>query len=134
MVPAPIVYYDGVCGLCNRAVAFIIRHDREGKIHFATLQSTEGEKASAAVLRQSGKTTDSVIFEECGKYYTGSDAVVHIAAWLDGPWKWLRFLKVVPRFIREGLYRFVSRHRYRWFGKRDTCELPAPELRSRFIN
>jgi predicted DCC family thiol-disulfide oxidoreductase YuxK len=129
----PIVFYDGSCGLCNRAVRFIIRHDRRGKIRFATLQSGLGEKARAEVQRR-GWPSDSVIFFEGGEYYTESAAVLRIAAWLDGGWSWLRFLHIVPAFLRDAAYRFVSKHRYQWFGKQAQCALPTPEWRSRFID
>jgi len=133
MHDGPIVFYDGVCGLCNRAVSFIIRHDRKGCIRFAPLQSAGGEQARRHV-RHAGRDPDSVIFFEKGKYYTESTAAWHIAAYLNGGWKWMQWLRIIPRFLRDAVYRFVSHNRYQWFGKRDHCSLPAPELRRRFLD
>lgn len=128
----PIVFYDGKCGLCNRAVRFILRHDKKGKIHFATLQSELGQRAQNAVARLRNPS-DSVILFEDEKYYTESAAALRIAARLDGPWRWLRFLKIVPSVLRNAVYRFIAKHRYQWFGRNEACMLPTPELQQRFI-
>jgi predicted DCC family thiol-disulfide oxidoreductase YuxK len=129
----PILFFDGVCNLCNAAVQFVIRHDKEGKVRFASLQSTAGEAAKAAVLAAKGKVPDSLILFEDGQYYTESDAALRLAAHLDGSWKGLRHLRIFPRFIRDAVYRLVAINRYRMFGKKDACMIPTPELRQRFL-
>lgn len=134
MSPQPILFFDGVCNLCNAAVQFVIRHDREGKVRFASLQSAAGAAARAAVLSQIGRVPDSLILFENGQYYTESDAALCLAAHLDGGWKALRHLRLFPRFLRNAVYRLVAANRYRVFGKKDACMIPTPELRGRFLD
>ncbi len=129
----PVLFFDGICNLCNSAVQFVIRHDKEGRIRFASLQSEAGQIAVAAVLAKEGAVPDSLIFLDKGAYYTRSDAALHVAALLDGPWKGLRHLRFFSRLIRDAVYRLVARNRYRLFGKRDACMMPAPALKSRFL-
>lgn len=133
MSPKPVLFFDGVCNLCNGAVQFIIRHDREAKIHFASLQSALGKEARKAVLASKGKVPDSLIFLDEGIYYTESEAALRVAAYLDGGWKTLRHLRVFPKFLRDAVYALVAKSRYRLFGKRRACMLPTPELKSRFL-
>lgn len=134
MVPeGPILFFDGVCNLCNRAVQFVIRHDRKGKVRFASLQSAAGLQARAAIRAQLGRVPDSLILLDGGKYYTESDAALRLAALLDGPWRALKGLMILPAFLRNALYRFIARHRYNWFGKRKECMVPTPELKARFL-
>lgn len=133
MSSGPILFFDGVCNLCNTAVQFIIRHDKDGKIHFASLQSAAGKVAQDAVLTAKGYVPDSLIFLDGSVYYTGSDAALHAAAYLDGGWKGLRHLRIFPRVLRDAVYGLVARSRYRLFGKRDSCMMPTPELRQRFV-
>ncbi len=134
MTPQPILFFDGVCNLCNAAVQFVIRHDKEGKIHFASLQSGPGEEAKAAVLAAKGKVPDSLILLEDGQYYTESDAALRLAAHLDGGWKALRHLSIFPKFLRNTVYWLVAASRYQLFGKKDACMIPTPELRQRFLD
>lgn len=130
----PVLFFDGVCNLCNGAVQFIIRHDKAGRIRFASLQSAVGQEAAAAVRKQHGMVPDSLIFLEQGQYFVLSDAALRVAAYLDGGWRLLRRLRAIPRPVRDAVYRFVARNRYRWFGKRESCMMPAPGLMSRFLN
>src|SRR5690349_3308676 len=92
----PVLFFDGVCNLCNRSVQFVIRHDRQGRIRFAPLQSAAGAAAMAAVRQEQGRVPDSLILKYRGKYYTESDAALQLAGWLDGPWRWTRSLLVLP--------------------------------------
>ena len=129
----PVLFFDGVCNLCNGAVQFIIKHDQKGKIHFASLQSSAGKAAIVAVLKSKGSVPDSLIFLEGETYYTESDAALRVALYLDGGWKALRHLGIFPRFLRDAVYRLVARSRYWMFGKRDACMIPTPELTKRFL-
>ena len=129
----PVLFFDGVCNLCNRAVQFVIRHDRQGKVHFGTLQSEAGEEAKRAVIAEFGHVPDSLIFFEHGNYYTLSSAALRMAGYLDGPWRVLKWLLIIPPIIRNAVYKLIAKRRYQWFGKRDECMLPTPELRSRFL-
>jgi predicted DCC family thiol-disulfide oxidoreductase YuxK len=116
-------------------VQFVIRHDSRGHFRFAALQS----EAARALLDAQGQALtpatadpDSVILIDHGQVYSHSDAVLRIAAQLDG-WRWLAAGKVLPRPVRDALYRFVARNRYRWFGRQDSCMLPTPALKARFL-
>jgi predicted DCC family thiol-disulfide oxidoreductase YuxK len=130
----PIVLFDGVCNLCSRSVQFIIQRDPAGRFHFASLQSPLGEELRAR-LGIDPQIIDSVILlEEGERWYKESDAALRIARGLGGAWKALWVLRVIPRPVRDGLYRLIARNRYRWFGKQETCWLPTPELRGRFLS
>lgn len=136
--------FDGVCNLCNAAVQFMIDRDPSGKLHFAALQSDVGAKlledamgAEQARLLREGVTgdgdPDSIVLVENGKAWTHSTAALQIARRLRFPWTTAVVLFVWPRFIRDIVYRFIARNRYRWFGKSDTCRIPTPELKARFL-
>jgi predicted DCC family thiol-disulfide oxidoreductase YuxK len=131
--PATILF-DGVCNLCNGFVQFVVRHDQAGRFRFASLQSAGGQ----ALLAQHGispAATDpeTVMLVENGQVYTHSTAVLRIARGLGGFWALLYAGIVLPRALRDALYRFVARHRYQWFGRQDACMLPTPELAQRFL-
>lgn len=127
----PIVFFDGECNLCNGGVQFLIRHDREKKFLFGTLQSDRGK----AILRQfSTAPPDSFILSYRGKSYIRSGAALRIFRELGGFWSLLYVFMIVPRFLRDGIYDCVARNRYRWFGKRSECMIPTPELKARFLD
>jgi predicted DCC family thiol-disulfide oxidoreductase YuxK len=130
----PVLFFDGVCNLCNHAVQFIIRHDKQGKVKFATLQSAAGERAKQAVSQKLGHVPDSLILFDKGNYYAQSAAALKVTAYLDGGWPILKVLMVIPSFIRNPVYRFIAARRYKWFGKQDSCMMPTPDLQRRFIN
>jgi predicted DCC family thiol-disulfide oxidoreductase YuxK len=127
------VLFDGVCNLCNGTVQFVIKRDRAAIFRFASLQSDYAQ----ALLRRVNLPTDqlySVIVIEDGVAYQKSDAALRIARHLSGVWHWLYILRVVPKFIRDGLYNFIATNRYRFFGKQDHCMIPTPELKARFVD
>jgi predicted DCC family thiol-disulfide oxidoreductase YuxK len=128
-----IICFDGVCNLCNGVVQFIIPRDPHGRFQFAALDS----EAARRVLREAGVTpgdADSVILIEHGRAYVRSAAALRIARRLQFPWPLAYGLIAVPRPLRDWFYDVVARNRYRWFGKRDVCLVPAPEIRSRFLD
>lgn len=128
-----LVLFDGVCNLCNASVQFIIRRDRHDRFRFASLQSD----AARAILQRfhvAPESMHSVIVIDGDRAYERSDAALHIAARLGGIWRLLSFLRIVPRPLRDLLYNWIARHRYSWFGKRNECMIPTPELRSRFLS
>lgn len=129
----PILLFDGVCNLCNGSVQFLIRRDREARFRFASLQSEVGRRYLEE-LRVDRRAVDSVILIDGGRWYKESDAALRAAHLLGGPWKALAVLRLIPRPIRDWVYRLIARHRYRWFGKRESCWLPTPELRRRFLD
>ena len=127
-----MVVFDGVCNLCNRSVRFILRHEAEPEIQFSPMQSPAG----ARLLRQHNLSVDDLrtfVLVSGERAYVRSDAAIRIARHLKGGWKWLGLLRIVPRPLRDWAYDVVARNRYRWFGRTDTCMVPTPELRSRFL-
>jgi predicted DCC family thiol-disulfide oxidoreductase YuxK len=127
----PIIFFDGVCNLCNSSVQFVIKKDKENKFRFASLQSEAGQE----MLQQfnlSQNDFNSFILLEDGKLYTRSTAALRVLSQLKG-WKWSRVFNWVPRFLRDGVYNVIARNRYKWFGKRDSCMLPTENLVSRFL-
>lgn len=128
---APIVFFDGVCNLCSGAVQFILKHEKEHRLFFAPLQ---GETFRKIHEQQKTEFPDSIVLYQAGALYVESGAVLRIARHLTGFWRLLSYPAwAIPPFIRDALYRFIARNRYRWFGKKETCFLPTPELRSRFL-
>lgn len=127
-----VILFDGVCSFCNGAVNFLIEHDRSSYFKFAPLQSEAGEKL-AAKFGINTVETDSVILIEDEKAYTLSTAALRIAGKLDGVWSWASVFRIVPRPVRDFVYRTFAKYRYRLFGKQDSCMMPTPELRKRFL-
>jgi predicted DCC family thiol-disulfide oxidoreductase YuxK len=135
----PIILYDGVCGLCNRLVQFLLKHDRQGRLRFASLQSD----FAAKVLQRHGidpKDLDTLHvienYEQPGeRVLQRSNAILRAGRELGGFWSISAVAaSVIPRPLRDVVYRFVARNRYRVFGKYDTCMLPEPNQRSRFLD
>ncbi len=127
-----ILYFDGVCNLCNAFVQFVIRHDQKKTFRFASLQSAAGQ----AVLQAQGLSTEqfhsTLLFDGRG-YLRKSDVALNIFKDFGGAWPLLYGLKIIPRFIRDGVYDLIAQNRYRWFGKKDACMIPTSELKSRFL-
>jgi predicted DCC family thiol-disulfide oxidoreductase YuxK len=128
-----VVLFDGVCNLCNGAVNFIIDRDPSARFRFAALQSTQAAALLAPLGRVPEVEPQSFILVEDGRVYERSTAALRIARKLPGAWKLLYAFVVVPRPLRDVVYRFVARNRYRWFGKAEACRMPTPELRARFL-
>ena len=130
------ILFDGVCNLCNGFVQFIIRHDAAGRYRFAALQSEAGQAlllahgVAPAIL---AADPDSVLLLSGGQLYSHSTAVLRIARGLGGVWQLAALGGVLPRAWRDGIYRFIARHRYRWFGRQERCMLPTPALKARFL-
>lgn len=136
--PGPVVLYDGVCGLCNRFVQFVLKHDRAGRFRFAALQSD----LAAAVLRRHGLDPASLstvivvlgLDQPDERLLAKSRAALHVLGSLGGPWGALRLLNLVPTRLLDFGYDLVARNRYRVFGRSDSCMLPSAEQRSRFLD
>ena len=133
-MPNPhIVIFDGVCNFCNEAVNFIIKRDPRGVFAFAPMQSRCGQSLIQKYnIPEVG--IDTLLLIKNGRSYLRTDAALEITKDLSGLWFFLRALKIVPRPLRGYFYKVFARNRYKLFGKRDTCMIPAPEVRSRFIN
>ncbi|MDO3408629.1 thiol-disulfide oxidoreductase DCC family protein [Saccharibacillus sp. CPCC 101409] len=130
----PIVLIDGVCHFCQGAVRFIVKRDPKGVFRFASLQSEPGtELAGGTGFEASGEPNTLVLIEN-GRKYVRSTAALRIARRLRFPWPLLYALILVPRPLRDAVYRYIARNRYRWFGKDDTCPIPPPGVRKRFLD
>lgn len=133
-LPNAIVLFDGVCNFCNNSVQFILKRDKTAYFHFASLQSDIGQQLLREYgLLETADKIDSVVLIENGKAYTHSTAALRIARKLTWCWKMLYGIILVPPFLRNAVYRWIARNRYRWFGKRDACMIPEPQWRSRFL-
>lgn len=130
--PHPILLFDGVCNLCNGSVQFILKRDPQARFRFASLQSEVGR----SLMSEHGLDPDalsSVVVVEDGRVWQESSAALRITRHLPGLWKLLRVFLVIPRPLRDAVYRLIARNRYRWFGKSETCWLPTPDLKARFL-
>lgn len=128
----PVIVFDAMCVLCSANAQFVLRHDRRGYFRLASMQ---GEVGTELYRRFGIDPADpaSMIVVEGGRAQRDSDAVLAIWAGLGWPWRALAALRVVPRPVRDGVYRLVARNRYRWFGQRETCWLPSPEQARRVL-
>jgi predicted DCC family thiol-disulfide oxidoreductase YuxK len=130
---ATVILFDGVCNLCNGFVQFVVKHDPAGRFQFASLQSETGRDLLAKHGLPAIAEPETVVLIEQGQAYTHSTAALRILRQLREPWAWLYAAILLPRPLRDWVYRFVARHRYQWFGHRDACMLPTPALRQRFL-
>ena len=129
----PIVFFDGVCNLCNSSVQFIIRHDNKHIYKFASLQS----KIAKSLLLDLGEqiNLETIILLQNGKIYKETDAIIKILKTLGWKWKFLAFfIQIVPIIIRNRVYRWISKHRYRWFGLKEQCMISTFEDEKRFLD
>ncbi len=129
----PIILFDGVCNLCNNAVQFVIKHDPADKFMFAALQSTTG-KALLEKHNLPQQGFDSFVLIQDEKVFLKSTAALKVAKQLSGPIKLLHGFIIVPSFIRNLVYIFIAKNRYKWFGKKDNCMVPTDSLKARFLN
>ena len=127
-----VVLFDGVCNLCNSAVQLIIRYDKKAYFSFASLQGEYGQK----FLKANNLNTedyDSFILFENGTMYTESTAALYVAKRMGFPWILSYPLLIIPKFIRDAVYRLIAKNRYQWFGKKEQCMIPSPNVQNRFI-
>ncbi|CAI2718632.1 thiol-disulfide oxidoreductase DCC family protein [Nitrospina watsonii] len=127
----PIIFFDGVCGLCNGFVDFLVREDRSQVFRFSPLQ---GETARRVLGTVEESSMDSVVLVEGDRISVKSTAALRIFRRLGGIWSLLWILRWVPVFIRDGVYESIAKNRYRLFGKRETCRIPSLEERGRFLD
>lgn len=128
----PILLFDGVCNLCNNSIQFVIEHDSDATFRFAPLQSPVAQELLDE-CEYSGDRFDSVVLVENGTCYAKSDAVIRSVRHLGGIYRLLRPGRYVPRWLRNRLYDFIANRRYGWFGKRDSCMMPTPDIEERFL-
>ncbi len=131
----PIIFFDGVCNLCNQTVQEILYRDFDGVFQFASLQSPIGQ----AFLENKNLPTNAfdsfIIAYPDGQYFMKSDAFLHVLKGLGGKYAFLeKIISLIPKVIRDLVYSWVARNRYRWFGKEESCALPRPEWKGRFLD
>ncbi len=127
-----ILLFDGVCNLCNHTVQFIIKRDKGAKFKFAALQSDIGQ----ALLKKYDlplKDFESFVLIRKGNYYQRSSAALQVAKVLGWPWRLFYIFILIPKFIRDFFYNIISNSRYNVFGRQDSCMIPSPELKERFL-
>jgi predicted DCC family thiol-disulfide oxidoreductase YuxK len=128
----PVLLFDGVCNLCNGAVTFVLQRDSHRHFRYASLQSASGQ----ALLDHFGlpkDAFDSFVLIEKGRFFTKSTAALHVARNMNALWPMLSVFLIVPAFLRNAVYDLIAKNRYRWFGKRDACMMPSPELKALFL-
>ncbi len=130
--PSAVILFDGVCNLCNAWVNFVIDHDRAETFSFGAQQSAAGQ-AMLGALHLTEQDLAGIMLVADGRIYTDSTAILEICARLPRPWKFAALLRFIPRSVRDAVYRWVSRHRYRWFGRSAVCRVPTPVLQRRFL-
>lgn len=128
-----VILFDGVCNLCNASVQLVIRHDPDAYFSFAAIQSEAGRSLMHRYQIAAPATPESLVLIENGKAFQYSTAALRIARKLKSWHKVLAVFLVVPVFIRNAVYKLIARNRYRWWGKQDSCWLPTPELKKRFL-
>ena len=126
-----IIVFDGVCNFCNRIIQIIIRHDPSAQIYFAAQQSEAGERLIKDLAIK--ESSNSVLFVKDGLVYYQSDAVIEIAKLLTGWPSLFKYGIIVPRFLRNAIYKFIAANRYAIFGKQDQCMVPKEEDKGRFV-
>lgn len=129
----PVLFFDGECNLCNNSVQFIIMHDKKKRFLFAPLQSEIGKTALQNIQKQNKNVPESIVLYYNAKYSVRSTAALHVLLLLGGFWSLLFAGMIIPRFLRDGIYDFISRNRYKWFGKRNECMVPTLDLLDRFL-
>ena len=128
-----VILFDGVCNLCNSFVNFVIRNDKKEVFKFAPIQSNFGEIALKK-HRINSKDTDSIILIDDDNYYIKSSAALYIAKNLSGAYPLLFCFMLVPKFMRNWVYDFIAKNRYKWYGKKESCMIPTPELIDKFYS
>ena len=128
-----ILLFDGVCNLCNRSVQFIIKRDRKKQFLFAPLQGKTGQDLLQR-FNLPANNLNSFVLVEKDKVYTRSSAALRVSKTLGRGWQFFYVFMIVPRFIRDGVYNLIAKNRYKWFGKKNSCMIPTPELKDRFLD
>lgn len=129
----PVIYFDGECNLCNRFVQYVIRHDSEGLFRFASLQSDYAKSRGFEIPKISDGSLETMLVEWDGRVYPYSEGVLRVFKHLRGFNKLAVVFWIIPRALRDALYRWVARHRYFIFGKAESCMVPTVEMERRFL-
>jgi len=126
-----IVFYDGSCGLCHKSIQFILKRESSDVLRFSTLDSQKANQVIPLSLKD--EDLDSIVLIQKGKMYTESTAALKITAYLKGAWPLMQFFFIVPKPIRDSIYAWIARNRYKWFGKNEQCMLANESTKGRFL-
>ncbi|WP_299228096.1 thiol-disulfide oxidoreductase DCC family protein [uncultured Psychroserpens sp.] len=129
-----LILFDGICNLCNSSIQYVIKHDKKNQFMFAPLQSKIGEDIITRFDIDTTKTDSILLYSHNKGLYIKSTAALHIAKHLGFPRNLMSVFFIVPAFIRNLFYDFIARNRYKWYGKKEACMIPTPELKSKFID
>ncbi|UUF13177.1 MULTISPECIES: thiol-disulfide oxidoreductase DCC family protein [Flavobacterium] len=128
-----IILFDGVCNLCNGAVQFIIKHDKKNVFRFVALQSDLGKEICKYIGVDQTKIDSIILYNPGVAYYHKSSAVIEIANDLGGFYTLLSVFKILPEKLRNYIYNYIAKNRYKWYGKKESCMIPTPELKAKFL-
>ena len=128
-----IILFDGVCNLCNSSVQFVLKQDKQNQFIFGSFQGKFGQEFLHSYNLPPGKFNSFMLFED-DKLYTESTAALRVCKNLGGLWGLLYVFIIVPKFIRNGVYRIIAKNRYKWFGKKEVCRVPTPALKEKFLD
>jgi predicted DCC family thiol-disulfide oxidoreductase YuxK len=129
----PVILFDGVCNLCNSSVLFVIKHDPKKLFHFASIQGDYGQQVLKRFNLPSNSLGSFILLED-NQIYTQSTGALKVARKLSGLWPLLYAFMIIPPFIRNAVYELIAKNRYKWFGKKDACAIPSPELKALFFD
>lgn len=129
-----IVLFDGVCNLCNDSVLKIIKNDKNDVFRFTSIQSDTGSKIINYLGIDTAKIDSIILYDPNVAYYIKSDAVLKILNQFNGLWKLFQIFTVLPNSFNDIFYSFIARNRYKWFGKKEYCMIPTPELKAKFLD
>lgn len=132
MKDKPIILFDGLCNLCNGAIQFVIKNDSKEKFLFSSLQGEVGQQILKKYHLPLQQLSSFVLLQD-DKIYTKSSAAIKVAQQLNGIWKCFYIFNIVPLFIRDGVYNWIAKNRYKWFGKKESCLIPSKNLEQRFL-
>jgi predicted DCC family thiol-disulfide oxidoreductase YuxK len=129
-----LILFDGVCNLCNSSVLYVIKHDKNDVFLFAPLQSKVGQEIISHYNIDTSKTDSILLYSESNGISSKSTAALRIALKLGFPRSLLTVFFIIPPFIRNWVYNYIAKNRYKWYGKKDNCMIPTPNLQSKFLN
>lgn len=128
-----IILFDGVCNLCNSSVQYVIKHDKKNIFMFTALQSEVGKQLTKAHNIDTSKIDSILLYTPKKGIVSKSTAALKVATQLSFPQNIMSIFFIIPPFIRNWVYNYIAKNRYKWYGKKDACMIPTPELKSRFL-
>tara|TARA_R110002073_G_scaffold334200_1_gene523214 strand:- start:9013 stop:9441 length:429 start_codon:yes stop_codon:yes gene_type:complete len=129
-----IILFDGVCNLCNDSVIKVIKNDKKNVFLFAAIQSETGQKIISHLGIDTSMTDSIILFEPGKAYYVKSAAALQIMKEFSGFWKSMQVFTILPDAFNNVFYDYIARNRYKWYGKKDSCMIPTPELKAKFLD